>query len=121
MSLFYLESIKIGMLIVFAIILAFLIIFMSYVFSASNPDAEKVSVYECGFDPYEDARNVFDVRFYLVAILFIVFDLEAVYFFPWCVSVSFLSVEGFWCMVDFVIELLIGYIFAWNAGALDWD
>jgi NADH-quinone oxidoreductase subunit A len=89
--------------------------------STSNPDVEKISAYECGFDPYEDARNVFDVRFYLVAILFIIFDLEAVFFFPWCVSLSFLNFEGLWGMVDFVVELLTGYLYAWEAGALDWE
>ena len=94
---------------------------MSYSLSVSNPDAEKVSAYECGFDPYEDARNVFDVRFYLVAILFLVFDLEAVYFFPWAVSLSFLNLEGFWGMADFLVELLVGFIYAWEVGALDWD
>lgn len=82
MLLFYNESSKIGILLLFSIFLAFFIIFLSYTFSSSAPDVEKVSAYECGFDPYEDARNVFDVRFYLVAILFIIFDLEAVYFFP---------------------------------------
>lgn len=121
MSLFYIESIKIGILLIFAITLAFLIIFMSYMLSTSNPDAEKISAYECGFDPYEDARNVFDVRFYLVAILFIIFDLEAVFFFPWCVSLSFLNLEGLWGMVDFVVELLAGFLYAWEAGALDWE
>jgi len=120
-SLFYLESSKIGILLIFSIILAFTIIFLSYSFSVSSPDVEKVSVYECGFDPYEDARKMFDVRFYLVAILFIIFDLEAVYFFPWCVSLSFLNIEGLWGMFDFVIELLAGLIYAWEAGALDWE
>lgn len=81
-SLFYNESVKIGILLLFSIALAFIIIFLSYLLSTTNPDVEKLSAYECGFDPYEDARNVFDVRFYLVAILFIIFDLEAVYFFP---------------------------------------
>lgn len=94
-SLFYNESIKIGVLLLFSIVLAIIIIFLSYLLSSTNPDVEKLSAYECGFDPYEDARNVFDVRFYLVAILFIIFDLEAVYFFPWCVSFSFLNIEGF--------------------------
>lgn len=121
MSLFYNESVKIGFLLLFSIILAFAILFLSYTFSTSNPDAEKVSAYECGFDPYEDARNVFDVRFYLVAILFIIFDLEAVYFFPWCVSFSLLNAEGLWSMMDFIFELLIGFIYAWKAGALNWD
>ena len=98
-----------------------LILFLSYRLSTYNPDAEKVSAYECGFDPYEDARNVFDVRFYLVAILFIIFDLEAVYFFPWCVSLSFLSSDGLWGMVDFIAELIAGYIYAWEVGALEWE
>lgn len=121
MTLFYLESSKIGILLIFATILSCLIIFLSYSFSVSLPDVEKVSTYECGFDPYEDARNVFDVRFYLVAILFIIFDLEAVYFFPWCISFSFLNGEGFWGMLDFIIELLVGFIYAWEVGALDWE
>lgn len=121
MSFFYLETSKIGVLLIFSIILSSVIIFLSYSVSISSPDVEKVSVYECGFDPYEDARNVFDVRFYLVAILFIIFDLEAVYFFPWCVSLSFLNIEGFWGMFDFIIELLVGFIYAWEVGALDWE
>ena len=120
-SLFYQEISKIGIFLFFSIFLASLILFLSFRLSTYNPDAEKLSAYECGFDPYEDARNVFDVRFYLVAILFIVFDLEAVYFFPWCVSFSFLSSEGLWFMVDFILELLIGFIYAWEVGALDWE
>lgn len=82
MSFFYSEISSLGLLFVVAVILAIIIISFSFLASNSNPDFEKVSAYECGFDPYEDARNVFDVRFYLIAILFIVFDLEAVYFFP---------------------------------------
>ncbi len=121
MTLFYQEIAKIGILLVFSIFLSCVILFASYRLTPFNPDTEKLSAYECGFDPYEDARNVFDVRFYLVAILFIIFDLEAVYFFPWCVSVSFLSVEGFWGMIDFIVELLAGFIYAWEIGALDWE
>lgn len=120
-SLFHNELAKVGILVLFAIFLSCVIIGLSYFLSDSAPDVEKVSAYECGFDPYEDARNVFDVRFYLVAILFIIFDLEAVYFFPWCVSLSFLNVEGVWGMVDFIIELLAGYYYAWKVGALDWE
>ena len=120
-SFFYTESLNILILLIFSVILSFVIILLSYSFSSSAPDVEKVSAYECGFDPYEDARNVFDVRFYLVAILFIIFDLEAVYFFPWCVSLSLLNTEGLWGMMDFIIELLIGFIYAWEAGALNWE
>lgn len=119
-TFFYNEIFKIGLLIFFSIILAIIILFLSYQLSAANPDVEKVSAYECGFDPYDDARSIFDVRFYLVAILFIIFDLEAVYFFPWCISISFLTPEGFFGMLDFVIELIIGYIYAWKIGALEW-
>jgi NADH-quinone oxidoreductase subunit A len=121
MSLFYQEAASIGILLIFSIFLASVILFSSSRLSAYNPDPEKLSAYECGFDPYEDARNVFDVRFYLVAILFLIFDLEAVFFFPWCVSVSLLSVEGFWGMIDFILELLVGFIYAWEVGALDWE
>jgi len=121
MNLFYVEFANIGSLFVFSVFLASIILFLSIRLSIYNPDSEKLSAYECGFDPYEDARNVFDVRFYLVAILFLIFDLEAAYFFPWCVSLSFLSLDGFWGMVDFIVELLFGFIYAWRIGALDWE
>ena len=121
MTLFYQEFSKILILLFFSIFLASLILFLSFRLRTYNPDVEKVSAYECVFDPYEDARNVFDVRFYLVAILFIIFDLEAIYFFPWCISLSFLSSDGLWGMIDFVIELIAGYIYAWEDGALEWE
>jgi NADH-quinone oxidoreductase subunit A len=117
---FYLESIKLLVIFGFAVILSIIIVFASFAFGPSAPDVEKVSVYECGFDPYEDARNAFDVRFYLVAILFIVFDLEAVFFFPWCVSISLLHDGGIWSMFDFIVELLTGYIYAWQLGVFSW-
>lgn len=121
MTLFYTEIFKITVLFIFSIILACFIILLSYGFSNSNPDVEKVSAYECGFDPYEDARNTFDVKFYLIAILFIIFDLESVFFFPWCISLSFLNSEGFWCFFDFTLELLAGFLYAWKMGAFNWD
>ena len=121
MILFYNELIKISFLFIFSLFLASIILFLSFRLSTHNPDTEKLSAYEGGFDPYEDARNVFDVRFYLVAILFIIFDLEAVYFYPWCISFSFLSIEGFWGIMDFIIELIFGFIYAWEVGALEWE
>ena len=121
MSFFHEEYTRIFIFLLFSIFLASVILVLSLRLSKYAPDVEKLSSYECGFDPYEDARNVFDVRFYLVAILFIIFDLEAVYFFPWCVSVSFLSSGGFWSMIDFILELLVGYVYAWQVGALDWE
>jgi len=120
-SLFLQEFSKIFVLLLFAVFLGVFIIFASYRLSLFNPDSEKLSAYECGFDPYEDARNTFDIRFYLVAILFLIFDLEAAFLFPWCASFSFLSIDSFWLMFDFIIELLLGFIYAWFVGALDWE
>ena len=104
---------------------AALLLGISWLRAKQSPYAQKQAPYECGFDafdaPLQNARRQFDVQFYLVAILFIIFDLEAVYFFPWCVSVSFLNAEGFWGMIDFIVELLAGFIYAWEVGALDWE
>jgi len=121
LTLYSTEIYKVAILFLFSVFLAFFILFLSLRVGVNNPDSEKVSAYECGFDPYEDARNVFDIRFYLVAILFIIFDLEAVYFFPWCASFSFINTEGFFSMIDFTLELLIGFIYAWEIGALEWS
>lgn len=101
--------------------LALILLLISSTVSISNPDSEKMSSYECGFDPYEDARNSFDVRFYVIAILFIVFDLETSFFLPWCLSFSFLSASSFWGMLDFLFELLLGFLYAWLVGALNWE
>jgi NADH-quinone oxidoreductase subunit A len=101
--------------------LACLIFGASYFLGNQLPDTEKASVYECGFDPYEDSRNKFDIRFYLVAILFIIFDLEALFLFPWSVSLSYLSSMGFWTMVDFLFELTVGFVYVWKIGALEWE
>jgi len=115
------EYYNIAILFIFSTFLAFIILFASFFLSNSNPDSEKLSAYECGFDPYEDARNVFDIRFYLVAILFLVFDLEAIYFFPWSVCLSFVNSNGFLGMLDFVIELIVGFIYIWQIGVLNWN
>jgi NADH-quinone oxidoreductase subunit A len=120
MTLFYIELSRLGFFLIFSIILASSIFVLSLYFSIFNPDSEKLSAYECGFDPYEDARNVFDVRFYLVAILFLIFDIETIFVYPWCVSCSLLNFEAFWGMFDFLLELLIGFLYAWSVSALDW-
>jgi len=101
--------------------LALIMFGASYLLANRFSDVEKLSAYECGFEPYDDARTTFDVRFYLVAILFIVFDLEAVYLFPWAVSLGQMSFEGFWAMIDFLLELTVGFIYAWRIGALEWE
>jgi len=88
---------------------------------AHKPDAEKLSEYECGFPAFEDPRSQFDVRFYLVAILFIIFDLEAAFLFPWAVSLKHTGWTGWATMMVFLAELVVGFIYAWKKGALDWE
>ena len=87
----------------------------------SRPDSEKLSPYECGFEAFEDTRSRFDVRYYLVAILFIIFDLEIAYFIPWALALDSLGVFGLVAMVIFVAELVIGFFFVWKKGALEWE
>lgn len=120
-SFLYSEFLPVLVFLGIAILLAGIIVTLSYVLSVQNPDTEKLSSYECGFEPYEDARNVFDIKFYIVAILFILFDIEAMFLLPWSVSLSQLSTLGFWSMIDFIIELGVGFIYVWYVGALEWD
>jgi NADH-quinone oxidoreductase subunit A len=105
----------------FAIILTVLIIGASYFLAKQYPDSEKLSAYECGFEPYEDARQTFNVKFCVIAILFIIFDIEIMFLIPWCISVSKLDLLGFWSMIDFLIELGVGFFYVWYVKALDWD
>ncbi len=93
----------------------------SWIVARQKPDVEKNSAYECGFDPFEDARHKFDVRFYLVAILFIIFDLEVAFLFPWAVSLGEIGIFGFWSMIVFLGVLTIGFIYEWKMGALEWE
>ncbi|MFC3693445.1 NADH-quinone oxidoreductase subunit A [Chenggangzhangella methanolivorans] len=86
-----------------------------------NPDPEKLSAYECGFNAFDDARMKFDVRFYLVAILFIIFDLEVAFLFPWAVAFKEVGIYGFWSMMAFLGVLTIGFVYEWRKGALEWD
>lgn len=90
------------------------------VIAVNKPDTEKLSPYECGFAPFEDARIKFDVHFYLIAILFIIFDLEVAFLFPWAVTFSETGALGYFAMMTFLAELVIGYIYAWKKGALEW-
>tara|TARA_Y100000996_G_scaffold350676_1_gene289775 strand:- start:72 stop:440 length:369 start_codon:yes stop_codon:yes gene_type:complete len=96
-------------------------ILVNFVFSPKNPDPEKLSAYECGFDPFDDSRMEFDVRFYLVAILFIIFDLEIAFLFPWAISLGKIGIFGFVSMMIFLGILTIGFIYEWKKGALDWE
>jgi len=92
-----------------------------FVIAIKNPDPEKLSAYECGFNAFDDARMKFDIRFYLIAILFIIFDLEVAFLFPWAVAFGDLGWYGFWSMMIFLGVLTIGFIYEWRKGALEWD
>ncbi|MFN3827605.1 MAG: NADH-quinone oxidoreductase subunit A [Micavibrio sp.] len=98
-----------------------LLVVTSLLISWRRPDVNKLAAYECGFDAFDDARSKFDVRFYLVAILFIIFDLEVAFLFPWAVSLGDIGLFGFWSMVVFLGILTVGFIYEWKKGALDWE
>ncbi len=116
-----LEYLTLLLYLIFVIIVALLIIFASYFLSRQNPDSEKISAYECGFEPYDDTRHPFNIKFCVVAILFIVFDIEIMFLVPWSVSVAKLNLLGYWSMIDFLLELLVGLYYIWVSGALDWE
>jgi NADH-quinone oxidoreductase subunit A len=94
---------------------------MSYMIARQKPDSEKLSSYECGFEAFEDARGQFDVRFYLVAILFIIFDLEVAFLFPWAITLGQIGMFGFWSMMVFLAILTVGFVYEWRKGALEWE
>nr|YP_010394946.1 NADH dehydrogenase subunit 3 [Phytophthora x alni]DAZ89383.1 TPA_asm: NADH dehydrogenase subunit 3 [Phytophthora x alni] len=105
---------------ILSLFLSILIFILSFSLIKQKDDLEKLTAYECGFNPYDDARKVFDVKFYLVAILFIIFDLEAVFVFPWVLTLSSNFSWGFWTMIEFLVELVIGFIYIWYSDALEW-
>jgi NADH-quinone oxidoreductase subunit A len=104
-----------------AVVIASAMVGGSLLAARQKPYAEKLSAYECGFEPFDDARRRFDVRFYLVAILFIIFDLEVAFLFPWAVSLAHIGMLGFWSMIGFLAVLTVGFIYEWNKGALEWE
>jgi NADH-quinone oxidoreductase subunit A len=109
------------MFITVGIILSVIILGLSYLVANQQADYEKLSAYECGFDPFQDARLNFEVRFYLVAILFIIFDLEVSFLFPWAVTLDKITFMGFWTMIVFLLILTIGFVYEWWKGALEWE
>ena len=106
---------------IFSLFLSILIFNLSFLLIQQKDDLEKLTAYECGFNPYDDARKVFDVKFYLIAILFIIFDLEAVFVFPWVLTLNINYSLGFWTMIEFLIELIIGFVYVWCSDALEWN
>ena len=111
-------------IIIFLFIALFLsvgFILINFLASPNNPDPEKLSAYECGFEAFDDSRMEFDVRFYLVAILFIIFDLEIAFLFPWAISLGYIGFLGFISMMIFLFILTVGFVYEWKKGALDWE
>ena len=120
-NVFLEEYFTIVLFLFIALVLSCGFIILNYFFSPKSPDPEKLSPYECGFEPFNDSRMEFDVRFYLVAILFIIFDLEIAFLFPWAISLGTIGVFGFTSMMIFLFILTVGFIYEWKKGALDWE
>ena len=122
MSLDFLNNyLTIVIFLAIALILSLGFLILNFAFSPKNPDPEKLSAYECGFEPFNDSRMEFDIRFYLVAILFIIFDLEIAFLFPWAITLGNIGLFGFFSMMLFLFILTIGFIYEWKKGALDWE
>ena len=107
--------------VIIAVAMAVIVIGLGYFLGTRRPDSEKTSPYECGFEAFEDSRMKFDVRYYLVAILFIIFDLEIAFLFPWALSLREIGAAGFWAMMIFLGILVVGFAYEWKKGALDWE
>ncbi len=121
MTEFLKEYLPIAIFLGIAVGLAGALTIASYIVGRQRPDSEKLSAYECGFEAFGDARGRFDVRFYLVSILFIIFDLEVAFLFPWAVTLKDTGFFGFWSMVVFLGVLTVGFIYEWKKGALEWE
>ena len=121
LSDFLQDYLSIILFLVIALGLSVFFIVLNFILSPNKPDPEKLSAYECGFEPFDDSRIEFDVRFYLVAILFIIFDLEIAFLFPWAITLGNIGLLGFCSMMIFLFILTVGFIYEWKKGALDWE
>ena len=121
MGIFLGEYLPIAIFFAIAIGLSAAFVLSAFVVGNQQPDDEKMAAYECGFDAFDDSRRQFDVRFYLVAILFIIFDLEVAFLFPWAVALGGIGLFGFWSMMLFLVVLTVGFIYEWKKGALEWQ
>ena len=115
------NCLPIVMFLVLGLGLGIVMFVLGYFLGPNRPDSEKASPYECGFEAFEDAHMKFDVRYYLIAIMFIIFDLEIAFLFPWAVALDGIGMAGFWAMMIFLGELVVGYIYCWRKGALEWE
>lgn len=121
MNLILSDYFSIFIFILFSLVLSCILLGLSYFLASQKADLQKLTAYECGFDPFDDARAKFDVRFYLVAILFIIFDLEVAFLFPWAMVLGEIGMFGFWTMIIFLLVLTVGFVYEWMKGALEWE
>ena len=121
LSEFLKDYLSIILFLIIALGLSCAFIMVNFIIAPKNPDPEKLSPYECGFEPFEDSRMKFEVRFYLVAILFIIFDLEIAFLFPWAITLGKIGLLGFSSMMIFLFILTVGFVYEWKKGALDWE
>lgn len=115
------EYLYIFLSIIIVTLISFLPFVLSYILNYQDPNIEKISAYECGFQPFDDSRQRFNIEFYLIGILFVIFDLEIVFLFPWIISLKFLSLNSFFLIIFFLIILTVGFIYEWLKGALTWE
>ena len=121
MSALLMNYLPVVVFIAVSMVIGLALLIAPFLVAYQQPDPEKLSAYECGFNAFDDARMKFDVRFYLVAILFIIFDLEVAFLFPWAVSLGDIGIFGFWSMIIFLGVLTVGFAYEWKKGALEWD
>lgn len=114
------EYLKLVVLFICSVILACFLSLLSYILVNNKPDSEKMSIYECGYEPYENTRHIFNIKFYLIAIFFIIFDIEILFIIPWAASITKLNLLGLWVMVDFMLELSLGFFYIWYNNCLNW-
>ena len=117
----FLDYLPIAVFLAVALVIGMALMAAPFLVAVRNPDPEKVSAYECGFNAFDDARMKFEVRFYLVSILFIIFDLEVAFLFPWAVAFADIGGFGFWSMIVFLAVLTVGFVYEWRKGALEWE
>jgi NADH-quinone oxidoreductase subunit A len=114
------DYIKLVILLIGSNMLACFLVLSSYILVYNKADSEKLSVYECGYEPYDNTRHIFNVKFYLIAIFFIIFDIEILFIVPWAISITKLNLLGLWVMVDFILELILGFFYIWYNNCLNW-
>ena len=121
MITFYNEYFNIIVFLFVSLTIVFVLLTLSYLVSPKKINVEKLSAYECGFEPFDESKKSFDIQFYIVGVLFLIFDLEVAYLFPWAVNLNSIGIFGFWTMIMFYFLINIGFIYEWQRGALDWS